>query len=172
MGDQLTHMDDQGRAHMVDVGGKAITEREAVAVGCVEMKAQTLSTILSGGASKGDVLAVARLAGIMGAKRTGDLIPLCHPLPLTHVGVEFAPEPGQETGKLWIRATSRCVGRTGVEMEAMTAVSTAALTVYDMCKAIDKAMVVRQVALWTKRGGRSGDFEHPQAAAPDALTWQ
>ena len=151
----LTHFDAQGRAHMVDVGAKPETAREAVALGRVEMQAETLAAIARGDTAKGDVLAVARLAAIMGAKRTGELIPLCHPLPLTHVGVEFATE---RPGTLWIRVTARTVGRTGVEMEALTGVQAAALTVYDMCKSLDKRMVIREVKLLSKTGGKSGDF--------------
>ncbi|MEL6178068.1 MAG: cyclic pyranopterin monophosphate synthase MoaC [Myxococcota bacterium] len=172
----LTHFDDQGRAQMVDVGSKAETDREAIAVGYLHLQPNTLDTIRQGTAAKGDVLAVARLAGIMGAKRTGELIPLCHPLPLTHVGVDFAFDTDTpERPVLWIRATARTVGRTGVEMEALTAVQTAALTVYDMCKAIDRAMVLGGAWLWRKRGGRSGLFEHPQTAdlgPPAELIWR
>ncbi len=143
---------------MVDVGAKAITQREAVAVGTVQMASETLDRILAAGAAKGDVLGVARLAGIMGAKRTADLIPLCHPIGLNQVTVEFLPVPGP-LPLLWIRATARCDGRTGVEMEAMTAVSVAALTVYDMCKAADRGMTLSGVQLWRKTGGKSGVWQ-------------
>lgn len=158
----LTHIDDQGRAHMVDVGAKDITTREAVAVGRVVMAPATLELILGGGARKGDVLGVARLAGIMGAKRTADLIPLCHPIGLNQVTVEFYGE----SDTLWIRATARCDGRTGVEMEAMTAVSVAALTVYDMCKAADRGMTLTGVQLHRKTGGKSGVWER-EATLPE-----
>jgi cyclic pyranopterin monophosphate synthase len=159
---ELTHIDAQGRAHMVDVGDKDITVREAIAVGRVEMAASTLDLILTGGAKKGDVLGVARLAGIMGAKRTADLIPLCHPIGLNQVTVEFKGVPG-DTGTLWVRATARCDGRTGVEMEAMTAVTVACLTVYDMCKAADRGMTVGGVQLWRKTGGKSGLWQRDGA---------
>lgn len=155
---KLTHLDEAGRAHMVDVGEKAITERSATAISRLRLSPQALEAVWTGGAAKGDALGVARVAGIMAAKRTGDLIPLCHPLGLTHVSVAFAR--GQE--HIWVRATARCKGQTGVEMEAMTAASVAALTLYDMTKAMDKAMIVEQVALLHKAGGRSGDFHHPQ----------
>lgn len=169
----LTHLDEAGRARMVDVGDKPITEREAVAVGSVRMDAGTLEALLGGALAKGDALAVARLAGIMATKRTGDLIPLCHPLGLTHASVEFAAERADDHGRLWIRATARCVGRTGVEMEAMTAVSVAGLTLYDMAKARDRGMVIEGVTLWHKRGGRSGDFTNPSASVPSPdLPWR
>lgn len=173
----LTHLDAQGRAHMVDVGAKPISQREAVAVGRVEMHPDTLQAALTGGAHKGDVLGVARLAGIMGAKRTGELIPLCHPLPLTHVSVRFAPQtidegPEAQRGRLWIEASARCVGRTGVEMEAMAAVTTAALTIYDMLKAVDRTMVLGPTYLHSKTGGRA-PFIRPDDATPrQSLSWQ
>ena len=156
---ELTHIDAAGRAHMVDVGKKASTRRTAEAIGVVEMEPATLETILGGGGRKGDVLGVARLAGIMAAKQTGSLIPLCHPVALDHVGIEFLPREDEGHTRLWIKATAHCNGRTGVEMEAMTAVSVAGLTVYDMCKAIDRGMVVSGVRLLRKTGGKSGTWE-------------
>lgn len=152
----LTHLDADGHARMVDVSGKAVTVREAVAGGCVRMRPDTLARIQAGGIPKGDVLAVARVAGIMAAKRTGDLIPLCHPLPLSAVTIEFRPDAA--TGRLGIEARCRTEARTGVEMEALTAVSVAALTVYDMCKAVEKGMVVETVELLEKHGGKSGSW--------------
>jgi cyclic pyranopterin phosphate synthase len=152
----LTHLDAEGRAHMVDVGGKDETRREAVARGAVLMRPETLRLIVAGGLPKGDVLAVARVAGIMAAKRAPDLIPLCHPLLLAHVAVELQPAP-DETGIL-IEATVRTTGKTGVEMEALTAVSAAALTVYDMCKAVDRGMRISDIRLAQKRGGKSGEI--------------
>lgn len=153
---QLTHVDAQGHAHMVDVGEKADTQREAIARGCVFMQAATLALILSGELPKGDVLAVARVAGIMAAKRTAELIPLCHTLLLTHVSVTLAPDAAQSA--LLIEATVRTRGQTGVEMEALTAVSVAALTIYDMCKAVDRGMRIGEIRLAQKRGGRSGEI--------------
>ncbi|MSP78285.1 MAG: cyclic pyranopterin monophosphate synthase MoaC [Dehalococcoidia bacterium] len=153
---QLSHLDEQGRAHMVDVGEKAETERVAVAKGAIFMKPETLALIRSGQVTKGDVLTTARIAGIMAAKKTSDLIPLCHPLPLTQVDVEL--ELDQQASAVLITATAKTVARTGVEMEALTAVSVAALTIYDMCKAVDRAMRIQDVRLATKRGGRSGEI--------------
>ena len=150
----FSHLDDQGRAHMVDVGDKAVTRRRAVAKGTVSMNAATAAAIVGGALPKGDVLAVARIAGIQAAKRTADLIPLCHPLPLTSVAVEI--EVARESVE--ITATVETTGQTGVEMEALTAVTVAALTIYDMCKSADKAMTIGQVAVWEKTGGRSGDY--------------
>jgi cyclic pyranopterin phosphate synthase len=155
----LTHFDEQGRAVMVDVGAKPETERRATAAGAVVMAPATLQTIRDGQVKKGDVLAVARLAGIMAAKRTPDLIPLCHPLPLSSVAVELEPDDALPGVK--ITATVGLTGRTGVEMEALTAVSVAALTIYDMCKAIDRGMRIEAVRLVRKEGGRSGVFEAP-----------
>jgi cyclic pyranopterin phosphate synthase len=155
MADNLTHFDTDGAARMVDVGDKPITVRSARATGLVVMQPSTLALIRSGGHRKGDVLAVARLAGIMAAKRTGDLIPLCHPLPLDGVTIDFSFE--DET-TLKIEAVVRCTGRTGVEMEALTAVSISALTVYDMCKSVDRTMQLECVRLEEKAGGRSGHF--------------
>jgi cyclic pyranopterin monophosphate synthase len=152
----LTHLDAQGHAHMVDVGAKAETEREAIARGVITLQPATIELILSGGMPKGDVLAVARVAGIMAAKRTPDLIPLCHSLLLTHVGITITPDPA--VGGLLIEATVRTRGQTGVEMEALTAVSVTALTIYDMCKAVDRDMRIEAIRLTQKRGGRSGDI--------------
>ncbi|MEQ9638823.1 MAG: cyclic pyranopterin monophosphate synthase MoaC [Alphaproteobacteria bacterium] len=151
----LTHFDQDGRARMVDVADKPETRRVAVAAGRVDMAAETLTAITDKTIQKGDVLAVARLAGIMAAKRTADLIPLCHPLPLTSVELELAPA-GQG---IEITATVKTTGRTGVEMEALAAVSVAALTVYDMCKAIDRGMRIGDIRLRHKSGGKSGTFE-------------
>lgn len=151
----LSHFDDQGASRMVDVGGKPETERRARASGRVVMAPETLALIRDRKLAKGDVLEVARLAGIMAAKRTGELIPLCHPLPITAVTVDFT-FPDDRT--LGIEATVNTVGRTGVEMEALTVVSVAALTVYDMCKAVDRSMTVERVRLEEKTGGRSGHF--------------
>ncbi len=156
MTDRLSHVDDAGRARMVDVSAKPDTAREAVALGMVRMRAETLALIQSGGVPKGDVIAVARLAGVMAAKRTHELIPLCHPLLLTDIDVEITPDESESA--LQIRATVRTTGKTGVEMEAMTAVSVAGLTVYDMCKAVDRGMRVEAVRLARKRGGKSGDI--------------
>ena len=153
---RLTHLDARGQAQMVDVGAKADTEREAIARGVVRMQPATLAMIVSGETPKGDVLATARIAGIMAAKRTSELIPLCHPLMLSHVAVEIAPDPATST--LRIAATVRTTGKTGVEMEALTAVSVAALTIYDMCKAIDRAMRITDIRLAEKRGGKSGEI--------------
>ena len=152
----FTHFDAQGNARMVDVGDKEVTERTATALATVVMKPATLASIQSGGVKKGDVLQVARLAGIMAAKRTADLIPLCHPLPLAAVDLELTCDP--ERSAVDIRATCRVIARTGVEMEAMTAASVAALTVYDMCKAVDRGMRVTEVRLIHKAGGKSGTF--------------
>ncbi|HEY1298898.1 MAG TPA: cyclic pyranopterin monophosphate synthase MoaC [Stellaceae bacterium] len=154
---ELSHLDAEGRARMVDVSGKDETYRVAVAGGRVVMRRETLERIRSGDVAKGDVLAVARLAGIMAAKRTAELIPLCHPLALTSVEVELLCVP--EKSAVEITATCRLRGRTGVEMEALTAVSVAALTIYDMCKAADRGMVVTDVRLLQKSGGKSGDWE-------------
>ncbi|MDT8280092.1 MAG: cyclic pyranopterin monophosphate synthase MoaC, partial [Erythrobacter sp.] len=153
----LTHLDDSGAARMVDVGGKAETRRRAVASGRIAMSAGALTAIRAGNAPKGDVLSAARIAGIMAAKRTGDLIPLCHPLGLEAVTVDFH----YETDAIRATATAALTGRTGVEMEAMVAVSVALLTIYDMAKAIDKAMVIGNVRLIAKTGGKSGDWKAP-----------
>jgi cyclic pyranopterin phosphate synthase len=154
----LTHFDAEGRAVMVDVSGKASTTRIAVARGRVVMAPATLAAIQAGGIGKGDVLGVARLAGIMGAKRTADLIPLCHPLPLSSVKVDLVPVAPDAVE---IEATAKTTGQTGVEMEALTAVTIAALTVYDMCKAIDRGMRVEAVRLTRKEGGKSGLWKAP-----------
>src|SRR5579872_1403704 len=155
----LTHIGAEGEARMVDVSDKAATARVAIAEGKVRMAAATLATILAGDAKKGDVIGAARIAGIMAAKKTADLIPLCHPVALTRVAVDIAPDealPGLD-----VRAEARCVGPTGVEMEALTAVSVACLTIYDMAKAIDRGMVIEAVRLLEKSGGASGDWRAP-----------
>lgn len=155
----LTHFDGDGNAVMVDVSAKAETERVAVARGSVFMQPSTLALIQERGLKKGDVLAVAQLAGIMGAKRTPDLIPLCHPLALSSVGVELSLDP--DASAIHMEATCKLVGRTGVEMEALTAVTVAALTVYDMCKAVDKGMRISDIRLVHKSGGKSGLYTAP-----------
>jgi len=155
----LTHFDDKGSARMVDVGQKDVTERVATAEARVLMSAETLGLIVDGRAKKGDVLGVARLAGIMGAKKTPDLIPLCHPLALTNVELDLTPE--NDPPAIRIRATCKVSGKTGVEMEALTAASVAALTVYDMCKAVQRDMVISDVRVLMKDGGKSGRFENP-----------
>ncbi len=152
----LTHFDEHGQAVMVDVGDKAETRRVAVASGRIVMAPETLAMIRAGHAKKGDVLGVARLAGIMGAKRTADLIPLCHPIPLTKVSIEFQIDT--DACSVDCQATAETVGRTGVEMEALTAASVALLTIYDMCKAADRGMVIEAVRLMEKRGGKSGHW--------------
>ncbi len=152
----LTHFDDKGDAHMVDVSDKDATERTATAGARVRMQPETLKLIVEGGFEKGDVLAVARLAGIMAAKRTAELIPLCHPLALTHVSLELTCDAARSAVE--ITATCKLKGRTGVEMEALTAASVAALTVYDMCKAVDRGMTVTDVRLLHKAGGKSGTY--------------
>lgn len=162
MGNKLTHFDADGRAVMVDVGDKAATRRRAVARGAVTMQPATLQRILDRGVEKGDVLAVARLAGIMAAKQTPSLIPLCHPLSLSSVTVDFFPEP--ERAQLVIEAAVAVTGQTGVEMEALTAVAVAGLTVIDMCKAVDKTMTIDAVRLVAKEGGKSGRFARPGEA--------
>jgi cyclic pyranopterin phosphate synthase len=156
---ELTHFDPEGNARMVDVGDKAETERVATARASVRMKPETLRLIQDKAVAKGDVLAVAQLAGIMAAKRTPDLIPLCHPLALTSVQVTLRCEPA--TSSVEIEATCRLRGKTGVEMEALTAASVAALTVYDMCKSADRGMVIGEVRLAHKSGGKSGTYEAP-----------
>jgi cyclic pyranopterin phosphate synthase len=153
---QLTHLDSHGQARMVDVAAKAKTEREARARASLRMDPETRSVLLSGRAPKGDALAVARVAGIQAAKRTADLIPLCHPLSIT--GCDITIEPAPEEGRLVIEASVRCADRTGVEMEALTAVTVAALTLYDMLKAMDRGMAIEEVVLIEKRGGRSGHY--------------
>ena len=155
---RLTHVDERGRIRMVDVGDKPVTAREAVARGTVSMSPVARRLIRSGAIKKGDPVEAARLAGIMAAKRTSELIPLCHPLPLTHVGVEIAPTRSGYA----IEARVRTAAQTGVEMEALTAVAVAALTLYDMVKAVDKAMVIGDIVLLEKRGGRSGTYRRVQ----------
>ena len=163
---RLSHIDDAGQAHMVDVSGKPETSRRAVAESRLRMRPQTLVAITSGGVAKGDVFATDRIAGIQGAKRTSELIPLCHPLPLSQVEVEFElPDSGENSGEggpgeteLVIRCSCRVSGRTGVEMEALTGASVAALTVYDMCKAIDRDMTIVATRLLIKEGGKSGTW--------------
>jgi cyclic pyranopterin phosphate synthase len=152
----LTHLGASGEAHMVDVGGKAESERQAIAEGSVVMRPETLDTILAGDARKGDVLGTARIAGIMAAKRTHELIPLCHPLMLNKVSVDI--EPDHALPGLRVTATARVTGRTGVEMEALTAASVACLTIYDMAKAIDRGMTITGIRLMRKSGGKSGDY--------------
>lgn len=154
---QLTHLDDKGHARMVDVGDKAVTSRSATAEGWVRMQPETLRMITEGKHKKGDVFAVARIAGIQAAKKCSDLIPLCHPLMLSSVKVELSPH--EETSSVRIEATCTLSGQTGVEMEALTAVSVAALTLYDMCKAVDRGMVISQVQLLDKQGGKSGHWQ-------------
>lgn len=159
---ELTHIDEHGRARMVDVGAKAETERVAIARCEVRMQPATLALIQTGGVAKGDVIGVARVAGIMAAKQTGELIPLCHPLPITSAGVDFRFD--EATSRILIEATVSTVGKTGVEMEALTACTVAALTIYDMAKAVDKGMVVGEVRLIKKTGGKSGSYLRPGEA--------
>lgn len=159
---QLTHFDQEGQAHMVDVGAKEPTHRVAVAEGTIYMQEHTLNTIQNGQARKGDVLGIARIAAIMGAKKTADLIPLCHPIALTRVAVEFDIIPfdaSTQTGGIHCTATAETIGNTGVEMEALTAVQVSLLTIYDMCKAIDRSMQIDGVRLLEKKGGKSGHFK-------------
>jgi cyclic pyranopterin phosphate synthase len=156
----LTHFDAQGQAHMVDVGSKALTRRVAVASGRIDMLPSTLALVASGTAKKGDVLGIARIAGIQGAKKTSDLIPLCHPIGLTRVAVEF--EIQSAASCIVCTATAEVTGQTGVEMEALTAVQVALLTIYDMCKAVDRGMTINAVKLLEKHGGKSGSFVAPQ----------
>lgn len=162
--DRLTHFSETGAAQMVDVGAKAITRREAVARGAVRMQTETFRRIVDRTVEKGDVLGVARVAGIMAAKRTGELIPMCHPLGLSAVRVDFRPVPPGPAAReaaIEIEAVARVEGRTGVEMEALTAVSVAALAIYDMCKAVDRGMVIEEVRLVRKSGGKSGTYVRP-----------
>jgi len=156
MSEQLTHFDASGQAHMVDVGAKADTHRVAVAAGTIRMQSATLALIVSGTAKKGDVLGIARIAAIMGAKRTSDLVPLCHPLPITRVTVGF--EIDEPNASVHCRAQVDTIGKTGVEMEALTAVQVGLLTIYDMCKAVDRGMVMTDVRVLEKHGGKSGDW--------------
>jgi cyclic pyranopterin phosphate synthase len=157
MTDHLTHFDAAGQAHMVDVGAKAETHRIAVANGSIRMKPETLALILSGTAKKGDVLSIARIAAIMASKRTADLVPLCHPLALTRVAVDFTTDEASST--VHCRAQVETYGKTGVEMEALTAVQVGLLTVYDMCKAADRGMVMTDIRVTEKAGGKSGDWK-------------
>ena len=162
----LTHFDAQGQAHMVDVGHKPDTRRVAVAEGAIRMEAATLALIESGSAKKGDVLGIARIAGIMGAKKTADLIPLCHPIALSRVSLDWTIT--HEPCAVWCTATAETTGPTGVEMEALTAVQVALLTVYDMCKAVDRGMTIDGVRLLEKQGGKSGHFVAPPRPATGA----
>ena len=164
MSDRFTHFDAEGQAQMVDVGDKDITERVAVASGSIRMQARTLAMIVDGGHQKGDVLGVARIAGIMGAKRTSDLVPLCHPLPLTNVSVELTPQTHLDS--VHCQATAKTRGQTGVEMEALCAAQVALLTIYDMCKAVDRGMQIENVRLEEKAGGKSGHWK--RSDFPDA----
>jgi cyclic pyranopterin phosphate synthase len=157
----LTHFDAQGQAHMVDVGAKASTHRVAVATGRIQMLPSTLALIQSGTVKKGDVLGIARIAGIQGAKKTSDLIPLCHPLALTRVAIDFDIQAEAEVPTIVCTATAETIGQTGVEMEALTAVQVALLTIYDMCKAADRGMVMTDVKLLEKQGGKSGHWHAP-----------
>lgn len=161
MAGKLTHFDEDGRAHMVDVSDKAVTARIAVAEGRISMQPETLAMIMEGRARKGDVLGIARIAGIMAAKKTHDLIPLCHPLPLAKVAIDLEPVPDQSA--VAITATVKTTGQTGVEMEALMAVNLAALTIYDMVKAVDRGMVISDIRLTLKDGGKSGRFEAQDA---------
>lgn len=163
---EFTHLDGQGRVRMVDVTEKPPTARTAVAQAVMILSPETLSAILDGTARKGNVLETARIAGVMGAKRTADLIPMCHPLNLTHVRVDFHPDP--ESSRIRVEASATIVDRTGVEMEALTAATVAALTIYDMCKAHDRAMTITDIRLLEKSGGRSGHWRHPSAAEPES----
>ncbi len=158
---KLTHLDERGNAHMVDVADKDITHRRAIAEARVRMQPETLAMIVEGRTPKGDVFATARIAGIMASKRTSDLIPLCHPLALTKVSVELEPQQEPETS-VCIVATAETDGKTGVEMEALTAASVAALTIYDMCKAVDRGMEIDQVRLLHKEGGKSGTWDRKE----------
>ena len=156
----FTHIDEEGRVRMVDVTEKAPTDRVAVAAGSITMNAETFRQIRDKTVKKGNVLETARIAGVMAAKKTSDLIPMCHPLLLTHIRVDFEPDEGEN--RIDIRAEVRLLGQTGVEMEALTAVSAAALTIYDMCKASDKGMVISDIRLLTKSGGKSGLYEREE----------
>jgi cyclic pyranopterin phosphate synthase len=158
---KLTHFNETGAAHMVDVGSKAATERVAITEGYIEMRPETLALIMEGGHRKGDVLGIARIAGIMASKRTADLIPLCHPIPITHVDVKLEAEP--ERSRVRCEVTVKTVGATGVEMEALTATQIALLTIYDMCKSVDRGMTIRSVRLLEKAGGKSGHWRRTEA---------
>jgi len=154
---KLTHFDSSGQAHMVDVSDKASTHRVAIATGCIQMNPNTYQLIESGGHKKGDVLGIARIAGIQAAKKTADLIPLCHPIALTHVSIEFQSDRSSHT--IYCQARAETTGPTGVEMEALTATQIALLTIYDMCKAVDRGMVMSDIKLLEKSGGKSGDWK-------------
>ncbi len=154
---QLTHFNQSGEAHMVDVGAKAITQRTAVTEGYIEMQPETLKLIIEGGHKKGDVLGIARIAGIMAGKKTADLIPLCHPLPLTHVEINLEAET--DNNRIRCQTTVKTNGQTGVEMEALVATSCALLTIYDMCKAVDRGMVIQSIQVLEKAGGKSGHWQ-------------
>lgn len=156
----FTHFNDSGRAKMVDVGGKSVTERTAVAGGKVIVNPETFRLIKEGGMKKGDVLGTAQIAGIMAAKKTSDIIPMCHPLMLTGIDIDF--NMVEETSTIEIKATVKCKGVTGVEMEALTAASAAALTIYDMCKAVQKDMIIDRICLLSKTGGKSGDIKQEE----------
>lgn len=156
MSSNLTHFDQSGQAHMVDVGEKSVTQRKATAGGYIEMQPETLKLIEQGDHKKGDVLGIARIAGIMATKRTADLIPLCHPLALTHVSVEF--EIDAEKNRIVCQLSAKTNGQTGIEMEALTGVQVALLTIYDMCKAVDRFMVMGDIRLLHKSGGKSGEW--------------
>lgn len=165
----LTHIDKDGKARMVDVGAKDVTTREAAAQAVVTMRPETRALILAGDAPKGDVLAAARIAGVMAAKQTSSLIPLCHPLPLDSLQIELTPRGNNQ---IYITAAARCSYKTGVEMEALTAAAVAALTIYDMCKAVDRAMEIGEIYLLKKSGGKSGDFARKKSgedAPPRAM---
>ena len=153
---KLTHFDSSGQAHMVDVSDKASTHRVAIATGCIQMNPNTYELIESGGHKKGDVLGIARIAGIQAAKKTADLIPLCHPIALTHVSIEFQSD--RSSHRIYCQARAETTGPTGVEMEALTATQIALLTIYDMCKAVDRGMVMSDIKLLEKSGGKSGDW--------------
>jgi cyclic pyranopterin phosphate synthase len=161
----LTHFNSAGEAHMVDVGDKAVTQRTAVCEGCIEMLPGTLELIMAGNHKKGDVLGIARIAGIMASKKTADLIPLCHPLPLTHIEIQLKPQPDQQ--RVHCQTIAKTNGQTGVEMEALTATQIALLTIYDMCKAVDRGMVIQGVRLLEKSGGKSGNWKNSKT--PDDL---
>ncbi len=155
--DQLNHFNQRGEAHMVDVGDKSVTQRRAVAEGVIQMQAETLQRIIQGEHKKGDVLGVARVAGVMAAKKTPDLVPLCHPLQLTHVDIQLTPDTGSQCVHCVVEV--KTAGQTGVEMEALTAVQITLLTIYDMCKAMDRGMTMNNIGLVKKSGGKSGDWK-------------
>ncbi len=153
----LTHFNAKGEAHMVDVSDKAVTQRKAIAEGFIEMQSTTLDFIISGNHKKGDVLGIARIAGIMASKKTADLIPLCHPLPITHVDIQLTPQP--EYNRVYCQTTVKTSGQTGIEIEALNATQVALLTIYDMCKAVDRGMSIQSVRLLEKAGGKSGHWQ-------------